>query len=129
MKRIAAIILAWVLTVSTAVCWAIPTAYGEAEEAAPNQDSLFLKVSSITFSLVGESDDIYLGLVPIEQVTWESEDPSVVSVENGVGSTYRDREMLLDDAIAIALEEDFDDILVCYNCTNFLTDTNLPLLR
>ena len=30
---------------------------------------------------------------------------------------------------ALALEEDFDDILVCYNCTNFLTDTNLPLLR
>lgn len=30
---------------------------------------------------------------------------------------------------ALALEENFDDILVCYNCTNFLTDTNLPLLR
>ena len=45
---------------------------------------LFLKVSSITFSLVGESEDIYLGLIPRELVTWESEDPSVVSVENGV---------------------------------------------
>lgn len=54
-------------------------AWGEEAEG-----SLFLKVSSITFSLVGESDDIYLGLVPREQVTWESEDPSVVSVENGV---------------------------------------------
>lgn len=48
------------------------------------ESSLFLKVSSITFSLVGESDDIYLGLVPRELVTWESEDPSVVSVDNGV---------------------------------------------
>lgn len=45
---------------------------------------LFLKVSSITFSVVGESEDIYLGLVPRELVTWESDDPSVVSVENGV---------------------------------------------
>lgn len=45
---------------------------------------LFLKVSSITFSLVGESEDIYLGLAPREEVTWESDDPSVVSVENGV---------------------------------------------
>lgn len=48
------------------------------------EGSLFLKVSSITFSLVGESDDIYLGLIPRELVTWESEDPSVISVENGV---------------------------------------------
>lgn len=53
-------------------------------EAPVVEGSLFLKVSSITFSLVGESDDIYLGLIPRELVTWESEDPSVVSVENGV---------------------------------------------
>lgn len=46
--------------------------------------SLFLKVSAITFSVVGESDDIYLGLVPREDVTWESDDPAIVSVENGV---------------------------------------------
>ncbi len=26
-------------------------------------------------------------------------------------------------------QEGFDDILVCYSCANFLTDTNLPLLR
>lgn len=48
------------------------------------EGSLFLKVSSITFSYVGERDDIYLGLIPRELVSWESEDPSVVSVENGV---------------------------------------------
>lgn len=104
MKRIAAIILAWVLTVSTAVCWAIPPAYGEADMAPPVQKSLFLKVSSITFSLVGESDDIYLGLVPRELVSWESEDPGIVSVEGGVltakgvgtttiRATYNDRQV------------------------------------
>ena len=53
-------------------------------QAQTLEASLFLKVSSITFSLVGESDDIYLGLIPREEVTWESEDPAVVSVENGV---------------------------------------------
>lgn len=29
----------------------------------------------------------------------------------------------------LAQEEGFDDILVCYSCANFLTDTNIPLLR
>lgn len=29
----------------------------------------------------------------------------------------------------LAKEEGFDDILVCYSCANFLTDTNLKLLR
>ena len=41
-----------------------------------NKGSLFLKVSSITFSVVGETDDIYLGVIPRESVTWESADPS-----------------------------------------------------
>ena len=53
-------------------------------EAPAAEEKLFLKVSGITFSLVGESEDIYLGMAPREQVTWESDDPAVVSVENGV---------------------------------------------
>ncbi len=56
----------------------------EATEATVLEGSLFLKVSSVTFSVVGETDDIYLGLIPRELVTWESDDPDVVSVENGV---------------------------------------------
>ena len=48
------------------------------------EGSLFLKVSAITLSVVGESEDIYLGMIPREEVTWESDDPSVVSVDNGV---------------------------------------------
>ena len=64
---------------------AAETAAAAPETEAPVlEGSLFLKVSSVTFSLVGESEDIYLGLIPRELVTWESEDPSVVSVENGV---------------------------------------------
>lgn len=30
---------------------------------------------------------------------------------------------------SLARQENFDDILVCYSCANFLTDTNLMLLR
>lgn len=69
---------------------AVETGAAQVQTTAPEtqppavEGSLFLKVSSITFSLVGESDDIYLGVVPRELVTWESEDPSVVSVDNGV---------------------------------------------
>ena len=33
-----------------------------------------------------------------------------------------------DEAIELAKQENFDDILVCYSCANFLTDTNLMLL-
>ena len=55
-----------------------------AETMPMPEADLFLKVSSITFSLVGESEDIYMGLAERELVSWESEDPNVVSVENGV---------------------------------------------
>ena len=76
------------------------------EETEPPilEGELFLKVSAITFSVVGESEDIYLGVIPRELVTWSSEDPDIVSVENGVltavnvGTTviyasYADREV------------------------------------
>lgn len=57
----------------------------ESEKTQPVlEENLFLKVSSITFSLVGESEDVYLGLVPREEITWSSEDPSVVDVADGV---------------------------------------------
>ena len=64
----------------------------EAETEAPTvretepvpEEPMYLKVSSITFSLAGDSEDIYMGLVPREKITWESEDPNVISVENGV---------------------------------------------
>ena len=83
------------------------------------EENLFLKVSSITFSLVGESDDIYLGLVPRELVTWESEDPSVVSVENGVltatgvgtttiRATYEDRQVECTAGCLAATQEELD---------------------
>lgn len=61
----------------------------EASAAVPETEpvlegGLFLKVSSITFSLVGESDDIYLGVIPRELLTWESDAPEIIAVDNGV---------------------------------------------
>lgn len=54
---------------------------------------ILLSVSSITLSLVGDSEDIYIGSADREVVTWESADPAVVTFEaglvtaTGVGST------------------------------------------
>lgn len=48
------------------------------------EGSLFLKASSVTLSVVGETDDIYLGMIPREEVTFESDDESVVTFDNGV---------------------------------------------
>lgn len=90
-------------------------------EAAVLEGSLFLKVSSITFSLVGESDDIYLGVIPRELVTWESEDPSVVSVENGVltatgvgtttvRATYADRQVECTAGCLAETQEELDGL-------------------
>lgn len=61
----------------------------EAPTTAPTEPPLFdgflfLSVSKITFSVVGESENIYLGSVPAELITWESSDPSVITVENGL---------------------------------------------
>lgn len=90
-------------------------------EGPASEASLFLKVSSITFSLVGEKDDIYLGLVPRELVTWESEDPSVISVENGVltaagvGTTvirasYGDQQVQCTAGCLAATQEELDSL-------------------
>lgn len=65
------------------VVTSVPSTIAETEPAAL-EGSLYLKVSSITFSLVGESENVYLGLIPRELATWESDNPSIVSVENGV---------------------------------------------
>lgn len=45
---------------------------------------LYLTVSKLTMSVVGESENIYWGTLPLEVVEWESGDASVVTVENGV---------------------------------------------
>lgn len=72
-------------TAVTTIVWETETEPVQTEtEAQIVEHPLFLKVSSIDFSLVGESEDIYLGLVDRELVTWESEDPDVVRVDNGV---------------------------------------------
>lgn len=85
------------------------------------EGNLYIKVSSITFSLVGESDDVYLGLIPRELVCWESENPNVVSVKNGVltatgvGTTlihasYADREVSFAAGCLAETQEKLDEL-------------------
>lgn len=45
---------------------------------------LMLTVSEITLTFVGDSENIYMGTIPVENVEWSSDDPSIISVENGV---------------------------------------------
>lgn len=65
---------------------AIETTLAATQPQVPeNPDGfLFLKVSSVTMSVVGETDDIYQGTIPREEITWESDDESVVTFENGI---------------------------------------------
>lgn len=85
------------------------------------EGALYLKVSAVTFSLVGESEDIYLGMIPRELVTWESEDPEVVSVENGVltangvgtttiRATYEDRQVSCTVGCLAQTQEDLEGL-------------------
>lgn len=48
------------------------------------EGTLFLTVSRMNFSVVGESEDIYWGTLPREEVTFTSDDPSVATFENGI---------------------------------------------
>jgi len=53
-------------------------------ETEPLTGELYFTVSKITFPLVGDSEDIYIGTAPRERITWESSDEKVVKVEDGV---------------------------------------------
>lgn len=44
----------------------------------------YLKASSVMLSVVGETDDIYVGVIPREEVTFESDDETVVTFDGGV---------------------------------------------
>ena len=56
----------------------------ETTEAVEPEGELFLTVSQIELSIIGHSEDIYAGSVPREKVTWESADPEVIQVKNGI---------------------------------------------
>lgn len=55
----------------------------EAKDEAP-EGRLFLTVSQLAMSVVGDTEDIYVGTIPRDRVTWESDDEKVVAVEDGV---------------------------------------------
>lgn len=100
----------------------VETPPAETETTQPVlEENLYLKVSSITFSLVGESEDVYLGLIPRDQITWHSEDPSVVDVADGVltavgvGTTtvyasYGDRQVSCSAGCLAQTQEELDQL-------------------
>lgn len=53
-------------------------------ETEPLTGQLYFTVSKITFPLVGDCEDVYIGTAPRERVAWESADEEVVRVEDGV---------------------------------------------
>lgn len=61
-----------------------PTETTVATEPPPAEGFLFLTVSEITLSVVGDSEDIYTGTIPRELVTWGSEDEAVVTFRDGI---------------------------------------------
>lgn len=71
----------------------VPETTAAVETEPPLVGELLLSVSKIDFSLVGESENIFIGTADPGQITWESADESVITVENGtltavgVGST------------------------------------------
>lgn len=53
--------------------------------SSPSYDGqILLTVSKLTFSVVGEQEDIYCGTLPREAITWTSADESVIWIDNGI---------------------------------------------
>lgn len=71
------------LVLAVLVGWPAGMERGRVVEYAAREE-VFLTVAEITFSVVGESESVYAGSAPLEMVEWESDDPDVVSVEDGV---------------------------------------------
>lgn len=56
----------------------------EPPETTMPEGTLFLTVSQLHFSLVGDSEDIYAGTAPRDYVTWESDDEAVAAFHDGI---------------------------------------------
>ena len=78
-------------TVGVAQSASAPTQAAETEPTTPPETEApkpegypYLKVSAISLSVAGDSEDIYLGLLDRADVTFESDDTSVATFEGGV---------------------------------------------
>ncbi len=122
MKRILSICIAFAVLLSLTACGSssepqgtvaptaqatdstpAPTAPGtesvpETTEAAQQSNLegfIYLTVSKITFSLAGESEDLYVGTIPRDQVTWGSMDESIVSFAGGIATAVAPGETMV----------------------------------
>ena len=111
MKKVISFILTFALMLSMASCASAPVGVESTPTSMPEKDpatagaaetstvtepatetlteppisgTLFLTVSAITFSVVGEAEDIYAGSVPREAVTWSVADESVATFRDGI---------------------------------------------
>ena len=59
-----------------------------AETTVPTEPALegdlFLTVSEMNFSIVGEEEDIYVGTAPRDMITWVSSDESIATFQDGI---------------------------------------------
>lgn len=70
---------------STLIPEGTPAQSTENEEPSIHEEGdIYLTVSEINFSIVGESENIYVGTIPAEIITWESSDKSIVTVDDGI---------------------------------------------
>lgn len=105
MRRFLCCVLAALMIVLSAGCGSGPAQQTPAETAAVTEPAAkaetpvvtepaqtepvftgtpYLKASGVMLSIVGETDDLYVGVVPREEVTFESDDETVVTFEGGV---------------------------------------------
>ena len=61
-----------------------PSLPTDPEQQTESGKEIFLTVSEISLSLIGHFEDIYAGSLPREQVKWESRDPEIIQVKNGI---------------------------------------------
>lgn len=60
--------------------------FQETTSAPDYSGQILLTVSKLTFSVVGEQEDVYCGTLPREAITWTSADESIVWINNGIAT-------------------------------------------
>ncbi len=76
--------LVLVLALSAGLLLSAAAEQGNEGNPPSKAGTLFLTDEKITFSVVGEQASVYAGSVPAQEVQWQSDNPGVVAVENGV---------------------------------------------
>lgn len=82
MRKFFCLVLVMALAAGSLTC--AGAEQGDVGNTQVKAGTLFLTDEKITFSVVGEQASVYAGSVPAHEVQWLSDDPGVVSVEDGI---------------------------------------------